>query len=184
MIVSIIMAAHNASVFVGTAINSVQQQTFTDWELIVVDDGSHDDTASKVMELSVLDSRIILIRHKESRGVSAARNTALSRAIGKWVAILDADDAFENTRLETLIKIAEKRQLDILIDNLLVINFESSVVMGLAFNEGWMTAGENYDLAKFLSRDWPGRFKCFSIGTSKPLIRRGILAQHDVRYDD
>lgn len=90
-LISIIMPAYNAARTIGEAIRSVQQQSWTHWELIVVDDGSTDRTA-EVVE-AVHDARIHLQRQPNA-GVSAARNRGLDVARGVFVAFLDADDSY------------------------------------------------------------------------------------------
>ncbi len=87
--VDIVMALYNKSKTVLRSIESIRKQTFTDWRLIVVDDGSMDDGPDKVRRLN--DSRIELI-HQENRGPGAARNTGLFRANAPFVAFLDSDD--------------------------------------------------------------------------------------------
>ncbi|NLH16031.1 MAG: glycosyltransferase [Phycisphaerae bacterium] len=87
--VDIVMALYNKSKTVLRSIESIRRQTFTDWRLIVVDDGSMDDGPSKVRGLN--DTRIELI-HQENRGPGAARNTGLFRANAPFVAFLDSDD--------------------------------------------------------------------------------------------
>jgi len=90
-IVSIIMPAFNAATFIGKAVESVQTQSFTEWELVVVDDGSLDDTREVVVRLAGADSRIRLFQCK-GKGVSSARNTGLDAAKGEFITFLDADD--------------------------------------------------------------------------------------------
>ena len=89
--VSVMMPAFNAERFIGRAIGSLRAQTFTDWELIVVDDGSTDATGA--IARSAGDPRIRVIR-QDNRGEAAARNVALAASTGEYVAFLDADDAF------------------------------------------------------------------------------------------
>lgn len=95
--ISVIIPAYNAARTVGATVDSVLAQTFTDFELIVVDDGSTDETADVVATRS--DARLDLVR-TENRGVSAARNRGLARATGAYVAFLDADDAWDPAKLE------------------------------------------------------------------------------------
>lgn len=102
--VSILMPAFNAAAYISEAIASVQAQTVTDWELIVVDDASADET-SRIVE-SFADPRIRLLRHDANQGPGAARNSALEAARGEWVAPLDADDQWRPERLERLIALA------------------------------------------------------------------------------
>jgi glycosyltransferase involved in cell wall biosynthesis len=94
--VSIILPTFNRADTIVRALKSAQQQTFTDWELIVVDDGSQDDTAALI---AGLDPRITVIR-QENRGMTEARNTALRAASGAYCAFLDSDDEFLPHHLE------------------------------------------------------------------------------------
>lgn len=90
-LVSIIIPAYNAAPYIGDAIRSVQQQTWTNWELLITDDGSTDNTAAIVTPF-LTDERIRYTRQKNS-GVSAARNTGIAAARGAYIGFLDADDA-------------------------------------------------------------------------------------------
>ncbi|HYG55797.1 MAG TPA: glycosyltransferase family 2 protein [Burkholderiales bacterium] len=89
--VSVILPAYNAAATLGFAVQSVRRQTWRDWELIVVDDGSRDGTAELAQELARLEGRLRLIR-QPNRGVSAARNAGIEAARGRYLAFLDADD--------------------------------------------------------------------------------------------
>src|SRR3954469_12256948 len=95
--VSVVIPAYNAAQTVGAAVDSVLAQTFGDFELIVVDDGSRDDTAEVVRARK--DPRVNCVR-TENGGVSAARNRGLDLAAGSLVAFLDADDAWQPAKLE------------------------------------------------------------------------------------
>src|SRR5881396_2316906 len=95
-LVSVIVPTYNRRETIQAAIASVQRQTFADWELVVVDDGSTDDTAA-LIEGS--DPRLVLIRQK-NQGVNAARNTAMLRARGQYIAFLDSDDEWLPHHLE------------------------------------------------------------------------------------
>lgn len=105
MRVSVIIPTYNFGNYVLEAIDSVTKQTYEDLELIVVDDGSTDHT-SQVLE-QAKDSRLVKIRIKNS-GVSAARNTGLEAARGKYIAFLDADDRWLPTKLEKQIRMLEQ----------------------------------------------------------------------------
>lgn len=97
---SILTPAYNAAATVGPAIESALAQTEPDWELVVVDDGSTDDTAARV-EPYLSDARIRLVR-QENRGLSGARNTAIATSRGGCVALLDADDLLMPDYLATM----------------------------------------------------------------------------------
>jgi len=100
-LVSIMMPAYNAEQFLAEAIESVLPQTYPHWELLVVNDGSTDDTAV-IAQRYTADPRVRLI-HKENGGESSARNVALDNSRGAFVAYLDADDAWLPHHLETLV---------------------------------------------------------------------------------
>lgn len=90
-LISVIIPAYNAANTVRDAVRSVRAQSVRDWELIIVDDGSTDDTALLVEECALNDDRIWVLQ-QENRGVSAARNTGIEASRGEWTCFLDADD--------------------------------------------------------------------------------------------
>lgn len=110
-LVSVIVPAYNVAPEIGDCIRSVQQQTYPNWELIIVNDGSKDDTVKIVEELKAKDCRIRLI-NQDNGGVSKARNTGLSEASGEYIAFLDGDDMWEPTFLEELIASKKKYGVD------------------------------------------------------------------------
>jgi len=103
--VSVIIPVYNASRFIGETIKSVLSQTYKDFEIIVVDDGSTDNSADIVKSFG--DKKIILIKQK-NRGVSAARNTGIKASTGKFIALLDHDDLWLPEKLEKQIPLLEK----------------------------------------------------------------------------
>jgi UDP-glucose:(glucosyl)LPS beta-1,3-glucosyltransferase len=110
-LVSIIVPAYNLASELEDCIHSVQQQTYPRWELIVVNDGSRDNTPALVERLMLADSRIRLI-NQENGGVSKARNTGLREASGAYIAFLDGDDMWQPTFLEELINAKENYHVD------------------------------------------------------------------------
>jgi glycosyltransferase involved in cell wall biosynthesis len=92
--VSVIMPAYNVAPYLREAVESVIAQTFRDWELVIVNDGSTDETGALARELAQLDPRIRPIE-QENRGLAGARNTALREARGELFALLDSDDIWE-----------------------------------------------------------------------------------------
>jgi len=95
--VSVIIPTYNRANMVGRAIKSVLEQTFTDWELIVVDDGSQDHTGAAVADYG--DPRIQYI-YQENSGTPGARNTGIQASSGEYIALLDSDDLFLPNKLE------------------------------------------------------------------------------------
>lgn len=96
--VSIIMPAYNCQRYISESITSVISQSYKDWELIVVDDCSSDQTSSIVS--GFLDPRVSLIKNEVNLGGAASRNVAIGRAKGRFIAFLDADDIWETNKLE------------------------------------------------------------------------------------
>lgn len=96
---SIIIPCYNAGQWIRNTIESVLAQTYADFEIIAVDDGSQDDTLIQLQSIS--DSRLVVLQ-KENGGVSSARNEGLKKAKGKWVTFVDADDTVEPCMLEEL----------------------------------------------------------------------------------
>lgn len=89
--VSVIVPVYNAEKYIETCISSVLNQTFTDFELILIDDGSEDESGHICDEYATKDTRIRVF-HKENGGPSAARNSGLNVAQGEWILFLDSDD--------------------------------------------------------------------------------------------
>ncbi len=103
--VSVLMPCQNAGPTVAAAIQSVQNQTFQDWELLVADDSSSDDSAAIIREIAAQDRRVIPLESPANKtGAAATRNHALFHAKGRFIAFLDADDLWLPSKLE--------RQLD------------------------------------------------------------------------
>lgn len=99
-LVSIIMPCHNGEKYVADAIRSVQSQTFTVWELLVIDDNSADDSANIIEEFCKNDSRIRLLRNEKPTGMPATpRNVGIDAACGRYIAFLDCDDLWLPTKL-------------------------------------------------------------------------------------
>jgi glycosyltransferase involved in cell wall biosynthesis len=99
-LVSVVMPAYNSVRYLAHAVESVRLQTLTSWQLIIVDDGSTDDTPRLLHDYQD-DSRILCLR-QDNAGPAAARNTALAIAAGRYVAFLDADDAWPPDYLESM----------------------------------------------------------------------------------
>jgi glycosyltransferase involved in cell wall biosynthesis len=106
--VSVIMPTYNRADMIAAAISSVLEQTHSNLELIVIDDGSTDRTAEILSEFD--DPRIVYMRNKRRKGVSGARNTGLDTATGKWAFFLDADNVWDCRMVEFMLKHAAVSQ--------------------------------------------------------------------------
>ena len=102
--VSIIMPSYNAAKFIAASIQSVIDQTYSNWELLITDDCSKDDTVKIVEKFIVEDNRIKLFSTGKNSGPACARNKSLENATGKYIAFLDSDDIWVSNKLETQIQ--------------------------------------------------------------------------------
>ena len=105
-LVSIIMPSYNCGRYISESVQSVLKQTYSKWELIIVDDCSKDDTREILH--SFKDKRIKLFYNKENRGAAFSRNYALKEAEGEWIAFLDSDDLWMSDKLEKQIAFMER----------------------------------------------------------------------------
>lgn len=111
-LVSVIMPCWNGSKTIAKAINSVREQTFTNWELVVADDGSTDRSRAIITEFSEIDPRIKLVTYEDARsGAAAARNRALLASTGRYIAFLDADDLWLPEKLAVQLSTMQKHSL-------------------------------------------------------------------------
>ncbi|MEA4941748.1 MAG: glycosyltransferase [Oscillibacter sp.] len=100
--ISVIVPVYQANKYVEKCVESVKNQTFSDWELLLVDDGCTDGSSQLCDQCAAGDERIRVFHKKRNGGVSAARNLALDEAKGDYIAFLDVDDRYECQCLETL----------------------------------------------------------------------------------
>lgn len=107
-LVSIITPSWNCGKFLEETIKSIQNQTYTNWELLFQDDCSTDDTKERVLRLAAEDARIKYECNPQNCGAAITRNNALSRAKGKWIAFLDSDDLWLPKKLEKQIRFMEE----------------------------------------------------------------------------
>ncbi len=104
-LVSIIMPSYNTARYIGESIQSVLAQTYTNWELIIVDDCSTDNTDEMVAAIE--DARIRYLKNDKNSGAAVSRNRALKEARGRWIAFLDSDDLWLPEKLEKQIAFME-----------------------------------------------------------------------------
>ncbi|WP_270306305.1 glycosyltransferase family 2 protein [Streptococcus infantarius] len=119
--ISIILPIYNAEVYLESTIKSIQEQTYLNWELIVIDDGSKDNSLKVLEEIARKDNRIICF-HKENGGSSQARNFGLSKATGNFIAFIDDDDKLEPDFLDTLFKAIIEYRADVAMCNIIQNN--------------------------------------------------------------
>jgi succinoglycan biosynthesis protein ExoO len=181
-VVTVVMANYNGARHLADAVASAQRQTLVDWELILVDDASTDDSLALALVLAEADPRIKVLAQARNRGPAAARNRALAAARGAWIAVVDSDDVMLPDRLQRLLARAEAENAQIVADDQLVCRADLSG--GRPFI-GDATARRlaKLDLATFIDSS-----RLYSrlpdLGFLKPLVRADLITRSGLRYDE
>lgn len=164
-LVSVIIPAYNSGKFIEAALNSVLAQTYQNIEIIVVDDGSQDNTAEIVRRIALEDKRIILLC-QENQGVAAARNLAIQHSRGEFIAPLDSDDIWYPLKLEKQVEymLESDSQVGIVSTSYIFIDEDGDLM------NGWGNNIVNGRIGKQLIYFNP-------VSASLPLIRRTVLEQ-------
>jgi glycosyltransferase involved in cell wall biosynthesis len=168
--ISVIMPVYNSQEYLHEAVTSILAQTFTDFELIAVDDGSTDGSGTILESFRQSDARVIVQRHSQNRGVAAARNTGLALARGKYIACMDADDISLPERFEKQVAFLEMHpDLGILGSAVQVID------------EGGYKIGALSAPLEDLGIRWAS---IFSTPFMQPTImyRRSVMVEHGLQY--
>lgn len=108
LLVSIVTPVYNAAEFLADTIKTVQDQTYSNWELILVDDCSRDASVAIIRDFQKFDKRIKLVRMKQNSGAALSRNAGTKKAVGSYLAFLDADDIWMKAKLEKQISFMQK----------------------------------------------------------------------------
>lgn len=121
-LVSVVIPAYNRAGTIEASVKSVQAQTYSNWEIIISDDGSKDNTKQVVEEMIKGDNRIKLITRGTNAGAQAARNAGIKAAAGEWIAFLDSDDQWLVDSLERRLRIAQKNDVPVVHSNAFIIH--------------------------------------------------------------
>lgn len=137
--VSVIIPTYNRSRSIESAIQSVLVQTYQDLEVIVVDDGSTDETRDLIFALMKEDQRIQYLKHDTNRGAQAARNTGIRAAQGDWIAFLDSDDRWLPYSLESRLAAADREGVQVVHSECYVIQEDGNLkLFGVPPLMGWI----------------------------------------------
>lgn len=147
--VSIIMPSYNTAKYIKESIQSVLNQTYTNWELIIVDDCSSDDTDAAVSTF-LSDERIIYLKNEKNSGAAVSRNYALRKARGRWIAFLDSDDLWAPCKLEKQIAFMEQNNCHFSYTNYIEIDENSNA------NGKRITGPRKIGRAGMYNYCWPG----------------------------
>ncbi|KQM13774.1 glycosyltransferase family 2 protein [Novosphingobium sp. Leaf2] len=178
-VVSVLMVARNAAPFIDAAIGSVREQTFSNLEIIVVDDASCDDTAKIASNHAAKDQRV-RVMEGPSAGLSAVRNASLDAAQGRFAAVVDSDDIVHPRHVEWLLDGQKTSGAQVCATNMIVFQDGAPAA---AFAQGleWRQP-RRIDVGEFIDGGMIGR-EGVSLGYLKPLFDLAFLRRHRLRYD-
>ena len=178
------MPVYNGAHCLPEAVESVLAQTLSNLEVLIVDDGSVDDSACVAERFAARDARVKLLRRESNRGPAAARNLALDTARGTWLAPVDADDEILPDRLRRLVEAGDRADADLIADGIL---FHGERPHGTpAELMTWNRDGNDFEVLTaeaLIKSDLPAGGNC-SLGYLKPLIRRRFLNWCKLRYPE
>ncbi|GAA6323819.1 glycosyltransferase family 2 protein [Fusobacterium ulcerans] len=126
-LVSIITPLYNSEKYIGKTIESVLNQTYKNWEMLIIDDCSKDNGVKIVNNYILKDKRIKLFRNEKNEGVSFSRNRAIDLSQGKYIAFLDSDDLWKKEKLEKQISFMEKNNIALSYTGYEKINMDGSL---------------------------------------------------------
>ena len=177
-IISVVIPVYNAKKHLNECLKSVRKQTFTQWEAILVDDGSQDGSAAICDETAKTDPRFRVI-HQENKGVSSARNAGIEAARGEYLIFVDADDVCRKTYFEKMVKTMHAYEPD-----LVLCGFDR-------FRDDWekehlitrysITIMQN--IKQFLHLYTEPRINMFGISVWAKMYRREMIEQNHIRFD-
>jgi len=177
---SILVPAFNSEKTLARALDSLSQQSFGDWEALIIDDASTDGTAEMAEAYAARAPRFRVLRQLKNAGPAASRNAGIEHARGEWIALLDADDAYLPDRLKSLAEISDRVGLDMIADNLLLYDLGAATIVGPAF--AMENALSKWTIRTLCENDGPGRHS--HAGWLKPVFRKQLLTENNLRYHD
>ncbi len=166
--ISVVMPTYNREYLLPRAIESIQNQTFKDFEFIIVDDGSTDNSVQLIQAYQATDKRIKLIQNEKNCGISCSRNRGMEAARGRYLAIMDSDDYSEPKRLEKSLKFFKKHP-------------DYTAVNSIYFEMEKESHGANNWVPP---RRWEIIFNFANYYTNLAVIDLKFVRKHNLKYDE
>lgn len=170
-LISIIVPVYQVKDYLGECVESLLAQTYTNLEILLVDDGSTDGSGEICDQYAAMDNRVQVV-HQENQGLSAARNTGINLLKGEYVAFVDSDDMVLPDFVETLYGLVRKYQADVAACAFIRCSTESWADKPVKDNELCMSSGE-------MLRQWHGRYKKWETVAWNKLYRKNVLTGAD-----
>lgn len=169
--VSVVMPVYNASRFLRESIESVLRQTYTDFELILVNDCSSDDSLSIMQEYFNADNRVLVFSNNENKGVSYTRNFGVNKASGEYIALIDSDDMWADDKLEKQLKLVSEYK-----DTAICFTGSAFVDTNSVRSNFVFSVPEKVDYKTLLKQN--------VISCSSVLIKKELLKKYPMEHDD
>lgn len=186
---SVVVPVYNVEKYIGEMIESLQNQTLRDLQIILVDDGSPDRSGAICDEYAAKDERITVI-HKPNGGVGAARNDGLDAATGEWIVFCDSDDWVELDAFEKLVNAGEAANADVVFGDANLVYGEH--VQKARFYKNEFVTDDRGRIDQLIAADF-SRSYCFDPDDGGPafgyggpwnkLVRRQLMLDHNIRFD-
>lgn len=144
---TVVMPAYGVEKYLAKAVESIESQTFQEWELIIVEDGSPDKTGSLAEKLKEKDARIRVIHHEQNKGLSEARNTGIQHAAGRYIWFMDPDDTVDMDLLQQVADSLEKTE-----QNLLFLDILKNITMKMEALLMPMRSGQKKNILRILKK--------------------------------
>ena len=176
---SVVVPVYNVEEFVGVAFRSLLNQSFSNFEIIAINDGSTDGSGEILKKIAAKDRRVIYLE-QENQGLSATRNRGLSESKGIYIYFFDSDDILEQGAFEKMILLAEKTSADVLNIGSLSIDEtgnEKNFVRPMHFDQPDSVSGETLFIRLFSSGNYPANVQ-------KYMYRKDLLIKHRLQFDE
>lgn len=175
--VSIIIPVYNVEKYLAECIESVLQQTYTNWEMLLIDDGSTDHSSEICEEYAKKDVRIKVI-HQENGGQSKARNTGLDAATGEYIMFLDSDDIYDEKAVEVLQKEISEKNADYIVANYMNMENDGTKWDHPIFNQ------ERYQNFELSIEDYKDSFFVMNNTIWNKIYRKSFLDSIQLRFEE
>lgn len=175
-VVSVIIPVYNCEKYIAGGIESIQKQTFQDWELILVNDGSTDKSGEICQKYAEKDSRIRIVEKENGGGGGEARNVGMQHASAPFFAFLDSDDYYKETMLETLVNAQKEEDYDVVIVGYEEFSEQDSVRYPVTYSSRKLRSRE--EVRDFFVRHYPEGLLGFPWNK---LYRASIIREHQLK---
>lgn len=172
-LVSIITPTYNSEKYISETIQSIQAQTYTNWELLITDDSSSDQTIKTVKSFQENDSRIRLYKLEKNQGAGIARNNSIIKATGRYIAFCDSDDQWKPAKLEKQVKFMKTHKLAFTYTSYETINEEGKLI-------GKVSSPTNLILQDMLRNNYVG---CLTAIYDTEIIGKQLMSDIRKRQD-